>query len=260
MDAFEGNCFSAKPLLLFYQANKIKTNGVLTMMPFSRTMVSSLGKKIFMGLTGLALSGFIVVHLMGNLALLNPDKDPFNKYAHFLLSLGTLLYVAEFILAAIFLIHFIYAIYITIGNWLARPQGYVMVKNAKHASKKTLASISMIWTGLLIIVFTVLHLLHFKYGEVIMYTTADGVFIRDLYTLVYRFFSNIWNVIFYVLVMISLGVHVSHGLWSAFQSLGIDGLRFTRFVYGFGYVFAVFMGVGFLFLPVWIYMVTGGLL
>ncbi len=230
------------------------------MMPFSRTMVSTLGKKIFMGITGLALSGFIVVHLLGNLALLNPDKDPFNKYAHFLLSLGTLLYLAESILAAIFLIHFIYALYVTIGNWRARPKRYALVKNAKYTSKKSIASISMIWTGSLIIVFTILHLLHFKYGEIIMYTTSDGAVIRDLYTLVYQFFSNIWNVIFYIAVMIGLGVHVSHGVWSAFQSLGINGQRFTRFAQGFGYVFAFVMGVGFLFLPVWIYIVTGGLL
>ncbi len=228
------------------------------MMPFTKTMVSTLGKKIFMGITGLALSGFIVVHLLGNLALLNPDRDPFNKYAHFLLSLGTLLYVAEIILASVFLIHFIYAIYVTLGNWRARPQKYAKVKNAGHTSQKTLASISMIWTGLLIIVFTILHLLHFKYGEVIMYTTADGAVIRDLYALVYQFFSNIWNVIFYVVVMVSLGVHVSHGVWSAFQSLGIDGQRFTRFAQGFGYVFAFVMGIGFLFLPVWIFIVTGG--
>lgn len=229
------------------------------MMPFTKTMVSTLGKKIFMGLTGLGLSGFIVIHLLGNIALLNPDRDPFNKYAHFLLNMGTILYVAEAVLAAIFLIHFFYAVYITIGNWRARPQKYALVKNAGYTSKKNLASVSMIWTGLLIIVFTVLHLLHFKFGTVIMYTTADGMIIRDLYATVYNYFSDLWNVAFYVVVMIVLGVHVSHGVWSAFQSLGIDGERFTRFAQGFGYVFAFVMAIGFVFLPVWIYIVTGGL-
>jgi len=211
-----------------------------------------------MGITGLSLSGFIVIHLAGNLALLNPDKDIYNKYAHFLLSLGTLLYVAEFILASVFLIHFFYAVYTQIGNWLARPKRYAVVTNAGDTSHKNIASTTMIWTGLVIIVFTILHLLHFKYGEVVMYTTRDGMVIRDLYTLVYQFFSNIWNVVFYVVVMTLLGFHVSHGLWSAFQSLGISGARFTKFVQRFGYVFAVLMGGGFLLLPVWIFILSGG--
>ena len=76
------------------------------MVQFSKIFTSTLGKKIFMGLSGLALSGFIVVHLVGNLTLFSADKDPFNKYAHFLQSLGTLIYFAEFILASIFLVHF----------------------------------------------------------------------------------------------------------------------------------------------------------
>jgi succinate dehydrogenase / fumarate reductase cytochrome b subunit len=228
------------------------------MIQFSKSLFATLGKKILMGITGLSLSGFIVVHLSGNLTLLNPDKDIFNKYAHFLLSLGSLLYLAEFILAAVFLIHFSYALYIQIPNWLARPKRYAVVTNAKHTSRKTIASTTMIWTGLVIIVFTILHLIHFKYGEVVMYTTKDGMVIRDLYVIVYQFFGNIWNVVFYVLVMILLGFHVSHGVWSAFQSLGISGRRFTKFAQAFGYLFAVIMGVGFLFLPIWIFIVSGG--
>jgi succinate dehydrogenase / fumarate reductase cytochrome b subunit len=228
------------------------------MIQLSTSAFSSLGKKIFMGISGLSLSGFIIVHLVGNLTLLNSDKDPFNKYAHFLTSLGTLLYVAEILLAAVFLIHFFYAILVTLGNWRARPIPYKKVTNARHTSKKTIASSTMIYTGLVIIIFTILHLLHFKYGEILMYTTKDDLVIRDLYTLVYQFFTNIWNVIFYLAVMILLGFHVSHGVWSAFQSLGISGPRFTRLAQGFGYLFAVIMGAGFLFLPIWIYYVTGG--
>ena len=229
-------------------------------MKFSKTILTSLGKKIFMGLSGLALSGFIVVHLAGNIALLYPDKDPFNKYAHFLEGLGGLLYFAELLLAGIFLIHFLYAIYVQYGNWMARPKRYSSVKSAHHTSKKSFASVTMIYTGIIIIVFTILHLLHFKYGEIIMYTTSDGLYIRDLYTLVYQFFSDIWNVIFYIIVMILLGFHVSHGVWSAFQSLGISGQRFTYFIQKFGYAFAVVIGFGFLFLPIYIYFVSGGAL
>ena len=97
---------------------------------FSNTAFTSIGRKIFMAVSGLALSGFIVVHLTGNIALLYPDKDPFNKYANFLQGLGVLLYTAEFMLAAIFLIHFFYAVYNTIGNWRARPGRYKVSRNA----------------------------------------------------------------------------------------------------------------------------------
>ncbi|MGD9488216.1 MAG: succinate dehydrogenase cytochrome b subunit [Calditrichaceae bacterium] len=230
------------------------------MIRFSTSSLSSVGKKIFMGLTGLLLSGFIVVHLLGNLALLSPDKDPFNKYAHFLQSLGTSIYIAEIILASIFLIHFFDAILITWGNWKARPTGYKVVTNAKGASRKSIASTTMIYTGLIIITFTVLHLFHFKYGAIVEYTTADGQNIRDLYVIVYEFFASILNVVFYVAVMVLLGFHLSHGFWSAFQSLGLSGKRFTVFIQGFAYLFAVIMAIGFVFIPIWIYFRAGGAL
>jgi succinate dehydrogenase / fumarate reductase cytochrome b subunit len=226
---------------------------------FSSTAFTSIGKKIFMAVSGLALSGFIIVHLTGNIALLYPDKDPFNKYANFLQGLGPLLYTAEIVLAAIFLIHFFYAVFITIGNWRARPGRYRVSCNAGHTSKKTIASTTMVYTGILIITFTVLHLLQFKYGAVIMYTTKDGIYIRDLYAVVHQFFGNIWNVVFYMIIMILLGFHLSHGFWSAFQSLGINGVWFTRFVYGFGYLFAVVMAAGFLLLPLYIFLNSGGI-
>jgi succinate dehydrogenase / fumarate reductase cytochrome b subunit len=222
---------------------------------------SSLGKKIFMGFSGLMLCGFIVVHLIGNLTLLLQYKDPFNKYANFLTSeVGNVIYIAEFLLASVFLIHFVYAIIVTLDNWRARPQKYAVVKDAKHTSRKSLASRTMIYTGIIIIVFLVWHLLHFKFGEMIMYTTTDGNVIRDLYIVVYKFFGNTINVILYIAVMVLLGFHLSHGFWSAFQSLGLSGKRFTPFIYGLAVIFALVMAAGFIVLPVWIFIISGGAL
>jgi succinate dehydrogenase / fumarate reductase cytochrome b subunit len=230
------------------------------MIRLSTSALSTLGKKILMGLSGLFLSGFIVVHLIGNIALFYPDKDPFNKYAHFLMSLGGLLYLAELILAALFLGHFIYAIMVTWQNWSSgKPGRYAVVTNQGHPSRKTWASTTMIYTGIIIMVFLVLHLLHFKYGPVIMYTTKDGMYIRDLYTLVHQFYGNIWNALFYMVVMVLLGFHLSHGFWSAFQSLGISHPVYTPLLYGLGYLFAIIMGFGFFVIPVWSYF-TGGAL
>lgn len=230
-------------------------------MRISMSMFSSLGKKIFMGLSGLMLCGFIVVHLIGNLALLNSDPDPFNKYAHFLTQqTGKVIYIAEFLLAAIFIIHFVYAIIIQIGNWRSRPKRYKKVTWQKATSRKSVGSVTMIYTGAVVLVFLVLHLLHFKFGPVIDYTPQGYDHqIRDLYAVVYAYFSNFWNVLFYVVVMVLLGFHLSHGFWSAFQSIGLFGLRFTPFIYGLGSTFAVIMAIGFVFLPVWIFMLTGGM-
>jgi succinate dehydrogenase / fumarate reductase cytochrome b subunit len=222
---------------------------------------SSIGKKIFMGFSGLMLCGFIVVHLIGNLTLLLQDRDPFNKYANFLTSeVGNVIYIAEFLLAFVFLVHFVYAIVITLDNWRARPQKYAVVRDAKHTSRKSLASRTMIYTGIIIIVFLIWHLLHFKFGEMIMYTTADGKVIRDLYVVVYQFFGNIINLILYIAVMTLLGFHLSHGFWSAFQSLGLNGKRFTPFIYGLAVIFALVMAAGFIVLPIWIFIISGGVL
>ena len=91
-----------------------------------------------------------------------------------------------------------------------------------------------------------------------MYTTADGKHIRDLYVVVHQFYGNSVNVILYVLVMALLGFHLSHGFWSAFQSLGLNGKHFTPFIYTLGSVFAVLMAIGFIFLPLYIFIITGG--
>lgn len=230
-------------------------------MKISFTVFSSLGKKIFMGLTGLMLCGFIVIHLIGNLALLSPNPDPFNKYAHFLTQqTGNIIYVAEAMLAAVFLIHFFYAIYVTWNNWTARPSGYKVVKGAGHTSRKSIGSTTMIYTGILVMVFLVMHLLHFKYAEAQMYVPAGYEYqIKNLYAVVHNFFSNIGNVSFYVVIMGLLGFHLSHGFWSAFQSLGLSGSRFTPVVYTLGSIYAVVMAIGFILFPVISFIKGGGL-
>ncbi len=227
------------------------------MIRFSTTLLSSVGKKIYMSVMGLFISGFLLIHLIGNLALLRPDRDPFNKYAHFLThSLGNVIVAAEIILALIFIVHFVYGIIVTLDNWRARPIGYNMVTNAGHTSKKTIFSTTMIYTGLLILIFVVIHLRDLKYGEIITYT-VDGREIRDLYALTVQFFGNIWNVLFYEVIMVLIGFHLAHGVWSAFQSLGINGPRFIKIIMVLGYIYAAVISIGFFIIPLWVYF-TGG--
>ncbi len=227
-------------------------------MRFSTFSTSSLGKKIYMGVMGLILSSFLIVHLLGNLALLSGNKDHFNEYSHFLTqSTGNAIYVIEILFGLFFLIHLVYGIVVTWGNWKARPIGYKKVTNAKGASKKSFASTTMIYSGVLLLIFFVIHLLNFKYGEEIMYVTKDGATIRDLYATVVHFFTNTWNVVFYVAVIVFFGFHLSHGVWSAFQSLGVNAPRFIRFMQIIAPLFAFILTVAFAYIPIFIYL-TGG--
>ena len=232
------------------------------MRSFSTIAWSSVGKKIFTGITGLSLCGFVLVHLAGNMTLLDSSGDMFNLYAHHLTSLGPLLYVAEAILVSIFVIHMIIGLSIFISKLRGRPVPYDVVTNAGGNSHKTISSTTMIYTGSLLLIFMVVHLINFKYGP--YYSTyIDGKEVRDLYRLVLETFAKEGYFIYYIVSMIFLGYHLRHGFWSAFQSLGMSHPVWTKPVYAIGVLFAVLIGFGFIFLPVWLYIKAnypGGLL
>jgi succinate dehydrogenase / fumarate reductase cytochrome b subunit len=217
---------------------------------------STIGKKILMALTGLALVGFVCVHLVGNLTLyIGPHA--FNLYAHKLMSMGPLVYAAEAILVGLFLIHMISAIAVTLGNWKARPDKYSVSGEQGHTSRMTVSSKTMIWTGIILIIFTVIHLINFKYGPGLEqgYTfDLDGENVRDLYRLVVESFGREIYVIPYVLCMVLLFSHLRHGFWSAFQSLGANHPRYMPLISALGILIAIVVGIGFLVIPVWIYL------
>ena len=232
------------------------------MRQFSSLVWSSVGKKILTGITGLALCLFIIEHLTGNLLLLHSDGEPFNKYAHTLHSLGEILIVLELGLAAVFIGHMIVGVRIAMDKEKSRPREmrYYRTANAGKPSRKTWGSVSMIVTGIVLFIFLIIHLKMFRFGPGIeqgYVTQIDGKPAVDLYRLVDESFQNIWVVIGYVAVMLLLGLHFSHGFWSAFQSLGVNHPRYTPVIYTVGIVFAVVMAVGFLFLPIWIYFRGG---
>ena len=225
-------------------------------MRISQMINSSIGKKVLLGITGLSWVLFVIGHLIGNTTLLLENPDPFNKYAHFLSGLGSLLYLIEAILAASLLIHMLYAAKVTWENYNARPVGYKVNNKVKRESKRGFATASMIYTGTLLIIFLVIHISNFKYGT--YYTTViDGKEMRDLYRTVYEYYGSLQNVIYYVIMMILLGTHLSHGAWSAFQSLGINGKRFTPFIYKLGFFIAVIVSIGFVWIPIQVYLVGG---
>lgn len=225
-------------------------------MQISKIIDSSIGKKFLLGITGLSWVIFIIEHLIGNLTLLLSNPGPFNKYTYFLSNFGDLLYVLEGVFALSLLIHMFYAVKVTFGNLKARSVKYKIHRKAKGPSKRGFATASMIYTGVLLIIFLVIHINNFKYGT--YYTTViDGHEARDLYKTVYEYFASLPNVIYYVIMMVLLGTHLSHGAWSAFQSLGLNGKRFTPFIYKTGFVLAVILAVGFIWIPIQVHIMGG---
>jgi succinate dehydrogenase / fumarate reductase cytochrome b subunit len=222
---------------------------------------SSVGRKLINAATGLALCGFIIVHLSGNIALLTGARETFNKYSHFLLhDLGKFIYIAEAGLVLIFLLHIISAVSVWWSKQIARPESYKKSGNAGQPSKKTFSSETMIYSGSIILIFTVIHILTFKYGPGIeqgYIMNVDGKVIRDLYQLGIDIFNKPGYFIWYIFSMFVLFLHLRHGFWSAFQSLGANHPRYMPAISRIGVLFAIVMGFGFLVIPVIIF-IRGG--
>ena len=214
---------------------------------------NSVVKKQVMGITGLLLCGFVLAHLLGNLTLfIGPDA--FNKYGHALTS-NPLIYAAEAGLLAIFLVHIILAIKLVIENKAARPVPYAYArKNSGRGA--TLASSTMPFTGLLTLIFLVLHIRGLKFGPYYE-TEIAGVVVRDLYKTTVEYFQDPLHVLFYIVAVTSLGFHVSHGFWSAFQSLGLNHPKYMPKLKCAAWAFGILTAVGFSALAVFCYFQGG---
>ncbi|WP_319421431.1 succinate dehydrogenase cytochrome b subunit [Pleurocapsa sp. FMAR1] len=212
---------------------------------------SPIGKKIITGVTGLGLSLFVLVHMTGNLTLL-ASSEAYNQLAHFLESLGILLYVIEFSLLGLAIFHVVVGIKIRLNTLQARPIGYSQIKSVGEPSKQSLSSRSMLITGVVLLGFLVLHLATFKFG--IYYTTIiDGVEMRNLSRLVIEKFHNPAYAFGYAGVMVMLAFHLRHGIWSAWQSIGVLNSKISPFVYAIALISAILIATGFVILPLSIY-------
>lgn len=214
---------------------------------------SSIGTKLLIAFSGLCLFVFLIAHLSGNLLFI-VGPDAFNQYAHRLTS-NPLVYLAEAGLLAVFLLHVFKAVWMFIANQAARPSRYqkrTWAKTKSAASRKSVASATMIVTGTLILLFVVTHLATFKFGH--YYETPDGI--RDLYRLQIEIFSNPGYVAFYLLCMGLVFLHLWHGLSSAAQSFGIDHPTWTPRILVVGRVLALVIAGGFLVLPIYTFLVA----
>ncbi len=221
---------------------------------------SSLGKKYLMGLSGLIWIGFVIGHLIGNFLLFS-GREAFNGYALFLETLGhgKAIYVAEAFLILTLMTHVFNGISVSLQKGNARPQGYAVTGNAGGRSRKGLASKNMIFTGITLLAFLVLHIVTFKFahwlGPVPTYA-LDGVTHTDLYMVVVERFAAGWYVALYTVVMCMLGLHLYHGIWSALQSLGLLNRKTLPLAVTLGGLLAIALAIGFLTLPTTIFLMN----
>jgi succinate dehydrogenase / fumarate reductase cytochrome b subunit len=175
---------------------------------------SMVGKKVVMGVTGLIGIGFVILHSLGNLLVFR-GPAAINSYSHFLKSTGELLWTLRIVLIIAVILHVIAAVQLTLQSRAARPVGYT-----RHESQvATIASRTMRWGGAFLLVFIVLHILHFTTGTI----KPAGVFTsQDVYANVVTSFRIWWVAVFYVLAMVALGLHLFHGAWSSVRSIGVS--------------------------------------
>ena len=225
-------------------------------------LTSTIGKKLLVGVAGLGLSLFVLVHMLGNL-LIFFGPEAFNKYAHTLTS-SPFIYVAEVGLISIFLLHVVLAIVLTIYNNAAKGSRYAKSatrtsasfgsRYAKSATRTSasFASRTMQYQGIIIFAFLIYHLITFKFGPHYEITYGDIV-MRDIFTLVVESFQNPIVVAGYIFTLVLLCMHLSHGLASSLQTLGLSGEKYDDKIKLTGHAYAAFVTLGFMSQPIYVF-------
>jgi len=204
----------------------------------------TIGRKALMSLTGLFLCFYLCEHLYGNLLIYyNDHGHQYDLYTH-ILTRTLLIRIIEYVLFAAFIIHAIDALMLTLANKKARPVGYAMQKQGANSSWN---SRNMGLTGSVILFFLVVHLRMFFFPH--RFGDAHGSMYQD----VIDSFQDWRYTAFYVVSVIFLGLHLSHGFQSAFQTLGINNKNYSPIIKMIGLGFAIIMTVGFASIPIVIY-------
>lgn len=213
---------------------------------------STLGRKLIMALTGLFLITFLAVHLAGNLQLLKDDGGKsFNIYAEFM-STNPLIQTVSKVNFALILIHIVWAIVLTRKNKTARGQSYAKSNQSSHWTSRNMGIL-----GTIIFIFLVVHLRHF-YAEMhwggIPTVSYEGKEVRDIYTTVSFWFGKAWYAGLYVVCMIGLAFHLWHGFSSAFQTLGLNHVKYNPVIDFVGKTFAIVVPALFALIPILMFL------
>ncbi|MEA3307033.1 MAG: succinate dehydrogenase cytochrome b subunit [Elusimicrobiota bacterium] len=200
---------------------------------FRRIITTSIGRKLIMALTGLLLTGFVSFHLMSNLVLLN-GQEAYNAYVAHLTGVPFLLFI-ELGLFSLFLVHILMGIYVRWEDYRNSPSGY---EKRNWQGGRTIGSATMLYTAATILIFVAYHIFTFRFGD-----HSAG-----FYAMVTDAFRDPVYVTIYVLGALAMILHLSHGVQSIFQTLGINHLKYTPFIKLGGWIIALAM-VAFALLP-----------
>jgi succinate dehydrogenase / fumarate reductase cytochrome b subunit len=221
----------------------------------TQTLSSSLGRKVIMSLTGLFLSSFLIVHMVGNLQLFKGDGGrAFNEYTYFMTH-NPLIITVSYLLYTSILVHALMALILTRHNRESRPVQYAYTKPEANSAW---SSRNMGILGTILLLFIIIHMRTFWYemhfGAVPM-AEYDGKEYKDLYAVVQVAFGEWWYALLYVLCMAALGYHLAHGFQSAFQTMGIRHKKYTPLIEAIGtYFFAIIIPVAFASMPIYVYL------
>ena len=215
---------------------------------------SSIGRKLIMSLTGIFLITFLIVHLIGNLLLLNNDGgEAFNTYAYFMTN-NPLIKTVSYGLYFFILLHSVQGILLAVYNKRAKGSKYAVntYENSSWASK------NMALLGILIFAFLMLHMGDFWWKmkqnqlDMVSYAGFDHA-VKDLYTRVSIAFKELWIVIAYLVGLLALFFHLWHGFDSAFQTLGLRHKKYTPLISAVGKAYSILVPIGFAIIPLYIY-------
>ncbi len=214
---------------------------------------TTIGKKVIMAVSGLILFGFVIVHMLGNLQIYL-GQQPFNEYAELLHNTPTLVWGARVTLLLAVTAHIISAVQLARLNMGARPRRY----HQKKAVATTYAARTMVWSGPILLVYLVYHIAHLTLG----YSTGLGYDhyaldpngMRDAYGAVVTSFKVPWCAAIYVVAQIMLGMHLYHGAWSMFQSVGLNHRRYNETLRSAASAIALATVLGFIAVPVGVYL------
>jgi succinate dehydrogenase / fumarate reductase cytochrome b subunit len=215
------------------------------MKEFGRFISSSVGKKAIMAASGAMLLLFLLVHVAGNSTMFF-GKDSFNSYAEKLHGIGFMLHVFEALLLSTFLLHIFLGLLLFIENINARPSRYTISNNR---GGRTVGSRTMPYTGFFILFFVLVHLYNFRTTS----QTLPSQAVREV-------LGNPGFTFFYVLAGVAVALHVSHGAWSLFQSLGLNHMMYDRILRVSAIVLSLGTGLIFILIPTFTLGVTGFLL
>lgn len=212
-------------------------------------LTSSVGRKFLMGITGLFLCLFLVVHLAGNL-LLYVGPDAYNEYAHKLHDNPELLITAEVLLYAAFAVHIYLAVVLTISNRATRQRQYAQKQTKIEDRVVNVMGLTpdntMFLTGFIALLFLIVHVSDFKFE----YPWGEAIAEYDPFTKAGIIVSDLSRMVIYLVGSVVLGFHVSHGFQSAFQSIGFNHPKYTPCIQSFSWIFGVIVAVGFGSFPI----------